>query len=125
MIFTDNNNESRNSERYKSCIPVLIQKKNKLATRECTLIDLSIEGFAVRLENGSISINLNEEFLLIVDPKLFNIDEENKIKIHSICKRVNSSTFVLGATYTENTEVINNYIKIMVDCFKKINENLY
>ncbi len=119
------NNERREVERFISGIPVLIQKKEKSGTCECTLLDLSLNGFAVRLENGKLSINIEEEFFLIVDPVLFNIDAVSYIYINSICKRIDTSAFILGAIYFENTKEILDHIKLIVNCFKKINENAY
>ena len=121
----DGNNERREVERFISGIPVLIQKKEKSGTCECTLLDLSLNGFAVRLENGKFSVNVDDEFFLIIDPALFDIDETNHIHINSICKRIDTSTSILAAIYFENTEVITKHIKVIVNCFKKINENAY
>jgi PilZ domain len=119
------NNDQRETERFKSSIPVLVQKKKREGICECTLIDISLNGFAVRLENGKFNLNVGEEFFLIIDPQLFDIDEVNKIQIKSICKRIDQSKFVLGAIYSENIDTVTENIKLIVNCFKKINENDY
>ena len=65
----DNSNfdEQQGQERYKTGISVLIQKRDLKSTCECTLIDISLNGFAIRLENGKFKLNVEDNFLLIVD----------------------------------------------------------
>ena len=123
--YDGSNIESRDEERFKSCIPVLIQKKEKSGTSECTLLDISLKGFAVRSDKGNFNIAIEEEFFLIIDPKLFDIDEINKIQIKAICKRIDYSALILGAIYSENIFAIVDNINLIVNCFKKINENDY
>lgn len=117
--------EKRKVERFKSSIPALIQKNGVAGTCECTLLNISLNGFATRIENGKFNFSLDEEFFLIIDPKLFDIEELNKIQINSICTRLEPSVLILGAIFSENTEIINESIRLIVNCFKKINENDY
>ncbi|KAB8039999.1 hypothetical protein GCL60_06970 [Silvanigrella paludirubra] len=125
MSLSDNNDEKRQFERYKSSIPVIIQKKGNIGTCECTLLDVSLNGFSVRLESGKFKIDVDDNFLLIIDPKLFDIEINDKIIINSICKRIDLETLIIGSVFYKNTESIDNYIKIIVNSFKKINENDY
>jgi hypothetical protein len=67
MSLSDNNDEKRQFERYKSSIPVIIQKKGNIGTCECTLLDVSLNGFSVRLESGKFKIDVDDNFLLIID----------------------------------------------------------
>ncbi|APJ02868.1 PilZ domain-containing protein [Silvanigrella aquatica] len=126
MGLDENNaSEQRNAERFKSSIPVLIQKKGLSGTCECTLLNISTNGFSVRIENGKLNINVGDDFFLIIDPKLFDIEELNKIKINSICKRIESNMIVVGAEFTHNVRIVNEMIKLISNYFEKINENDY
>lgn len=125
LYDSDGKNERRSVERFKSSIPVLIQKRGQKRTSECTLLNISLHGFAVRLENKKSHITVEEEFFLVIDPNLFNISDVNKIQINSICERIEVSNSILGAIFSENTEANVEYIKLIVNCFKRINENDY
>jgi UDP-N-acetylmuramate--alanine ligase len=77
---SDNNHstERRSDDRYMSCIPVLIQKLHSSQICECTLINISHNGFAVRIEKGKIQFKTEENFLLLMDPNLFDFKNENQ-----------------------------------------------
>ena len=122
-----NNNEMerRSSERYKSGIPVLIKSKDITRVLECTLIDISKTGFAVRIEHGKIKIANEEHFILSIDPALFELNEYSSIEINSICKRIDLEKSILGADFYENNELTSKYLENIIYYFKKINENLY
>ncbi|MGY3803527.1 PilZ domain-containing protein [Pigmentibacter ruber] len=117
--------EKRSSERFKSGIPVLIKTKDITKILECTLIDISETGFAVRIEHGKIKMSSEEHFILSIDPALFELNEYNSIEINSVCKRFDLENKILGAIFYKNTELINKYLENIISYFKKINENLY
>lgn len=117
--------EKRSSERFKSGIPVLIKTKDITKILECTLIDISETGFAVRIDHGNIKMINDEHFTLSIDPALFEIDEYKSIEINSICKRFDLENKILGAIFYKNSELINKYLENIISYFKKINENLY
>ncbi|WGL58810.1 PilZ domain-containing protein [Pigmentibacter sp. JX0631] len=121
----NNEMERRSSERYKSGIPVLIKSKEITRVLECTLIDISKTGFAVRIEHGKIKMDSDEHFILSIDPALFELNEYNSIEINSICKRIDLDKKILGAIFYKNNELTNKYLENIIFYFKKINENLY
>ncbi len=120
-----NSEERRKVERYKSSIPVLIKTKDHAKIHECTLIDISKCGFAVRIENGKLKVLQEEHFLLTINASLFNIEDQHNIEINSICKRISHESNILGAEFYQNTETTEKFINIILTYFKKVNENLY
>ena len=121
----DSNNERRDTERYKSSIIVLIQKEGIEKTRECMLLDISLKGFAIRLQSGKSNLNVNDKFLFIINPSIFDIEEVDKIKINSVCTRIDLETFIIGAKFFEISTKNSEFINLIVNSFKKINENDY
>ncbi len=120
-----NSEERRKAERYKSSIPVLIKTKDHAKIYECTLIDISKNGFAVRVENGKLKMMPEEHFLLIVNASLFDLEDQQNIEINSVCKRIENENNILGAVFYQNTETTEKFINIILTYFKKVNENLY
>lgn len=117
--------EKRQTERFKSSIPVLVKTIDHLKVSECTLTDISSKGFSVRIENGKNKIKVEEHFLLLIDPLLFDISEENTITVNAICKRIDFLSNTLGCHFLKNSESTEKHINLVVEYFKRINENLY
>jgi hypothetical protein len=124
---SDNNHstERRSEDRYMSCIPVLIQKLHSSQICECTLINISHNGFAVRIEKGKIQFKTEENFLLLMDPNLFDFKNENTIKFECTCKRIDFEKNTIGAIFVINQNNNFEYLKKILNYFKKINENEY
>ncbi|RDB35381.1 MAG: PilZ domain-containing protein [Spirobacillus cienkowskii] len=128
MNFSSDSNhstEKRSEDRYMSCIPVLIQKLHSSQICECTLINISQNGCAVRIEKGKIQFKTDEKFLLLMDPNLFDFKDENTIKFQCTCKRIDFEKNIIGATFVKNQKNNFEYLTKILNYFKKISENEY
>ena len=60
-----------------------------------------------------------------MDPNLFDFKNENIIKFQCTCKRIDFEKNTIGAIFVTNQNNNFEYLKKILNYFKKINENEY